>query len=155
MQIQWELQKWIIKNEVKRKWNQSKENDIKDNETKDNETKDNEAKDDKIKSLYRSADLRLNKILKLFSSSSNLSDFEILALISSIDVKLKLSLIEDWVHLLKSLETLINEIENRKDNSSTCSALIEVLKQYNYYFKSKLLIEGESIDKNQNTPRYI
>ena len=109
----------------------------------------------KIKDLYRSADFKLNKILKLFSSSSSLSDFKILALISAIDVKLKLSLFDKWVPLLKSLETLINEIENRKDNSSACSALIEVLKQYNYYFKSKLLIEEEFIDKNKKTQRYI
>ena len=143
MQIQWEQQKLIIKNEVKRKWNQSKEKDIKDNETKDNKTKNNETKDsetknNKIKDLYRSADLRLNKILKLFSSSSSLSDFEILALISSIDVKLKLSLIEDWVPLLRSFESLIKDIQKSKG-----IVLSEVLRQYNQYFKSKLIIEEE------------
>ena len=74
----------------------------------------------------------------MFSSSSSLSDFEILALISSIDVKLKLSLFEDWVHLLRRFESLIKDIQNRKD-----IVLSEVLKQYNQYFKSKLIIEEE------------
>ena len=92
----------------------------------------------KINDLYRSADFKLNKILKLFSSSSSLSDFEILALISSIDVKLKLSLIEDWVPLLRSFESLIKDIQKSKG-----IVLSEVLRQYNQYFKSKLIIEEE------------
>ena len=99
-------------------------------------------KENEIEDKYRSADLRLNKILKLFSSSSSLSDFEILALISSIDVKLKLSLIEDWVPLLRSFESLIKDIQKSKG-----IVLSEVLRQYNQYFKSKLIIEEEIYKK--------
>ena len=86
----------------------------------------------KSKEQLNSANLKLQRILKSFSSSSNNSNIEILALIISIDVKIELEMYDEVRQLLRHLDSVILKVNENKD-----LILNEILKQYKYYLQAK------------------
>ena len=79
-----------------------------------------------------SANIKLQRILKSFSSSSNNSNIEILALITLIDVKIELEMYEEVRILFRQLDSVMLKVNEDKD-----LILNEILKQNKYYLKAK------------------
>ena len=96
---------------------------------------------------YVSADMKLNKIVKSYSNSSMLSELEMLSLVASTYVKLKLKNFEESKMNIRSIDALISRWEEQN-----IEKISEVLKQYRYYFDAKLniyeVIEINNIKNN-------
>ena len=84
------------------------------------------------KEQLNSANLKLQRILKSFSNSSNNSNIEILALITLIDIKIELEMHDEVRILLRQLDSVMLKVNEDKD-----LILNEILKQNKYYLKAK------------------